>query len=451
MSEQYNFPKSPKEKQKGRIPLFIVNSIFRELSRPLFRNASYLMINTVVVSTVGMGASLLATHLYLPGDVGKIAGFISASQLVTTVSILGLGPTLIRYLPGGGPENASRLINFAFTLTPVVALLAGSIYFWTFTDLFQSLEPRQLPGVLFYLLFMVVVLSLLAHQMVDQTLIAGRQPSYVVIKNSVSSTLRLLLIVVLPTTWGALSLYAAFGASMLLGALVGLFWLIPKTFPEHRFEPVINPLLGGGIPGYSGGNYLANLVHDLPFLVLPQIVILILGAQSGGYFSIAWLLGNSLTMPFALVATSLFVEASHDEGRLTALARKALVFSVVGSLGVAIGALLLGNYALALFGENYAKEGSSLLRILAILVLPTTINYILVSVLRVLKQMTAVVLAYSFMAIIALTLAPVLMRAQGITGVGWMWGIAQIGGMTVLAFGLKRHPTYHWHVTQRGE
>ena len=406
---------------------------------PLFRNATYLTINTAIISLVMLIFNLLMARFYPAADVGRVIGLISAARLVTAFSFLGLTTSLVRYVPTLQPEEKSQLINLTLFLTMAMALLVGSFYFWLFPELFQNLLPTQLPVRYSFLMFMAIALSLPAFQVIDIILIAGRRPGLSLYKNAFSGIAQISLIILLPVRWGMLAPLAAFGISKLIGAVLGLAWLVPKTFPSLKLGQISIAVINKEIVSYSAANYITVLLTRIPILLLPQLVVLALGAQDAGYFSIVWSVGITLSMPFQFIAISLFVEASHQRAQLTALFRKAMTVTIPLSLGITAGVFLLGDYALTLFGQDYATRGGALLRILAATVVLRGMNAILMNGLRVVNRMQVVILARALIATVVLAGGMALMNIQGIDGIGWAWAAAQFGGVIVLSSGLLKH------------
>ena len=96
------------------------------LGQPLFANAGYLTGVNLVAGLAGFLFWSLAARLYQPQEVGVASAIISAVVLLAGVASLGVGAGLIRFLPEA--RRPRRLLNSAFTLTTLAALLVAGVY-----------------------------------------------------------------------------------------------------------------------------------------------------------------------------------------------------------------------------------------------------------------------------------------------------------------------------------
>ena len=96
------------------------------LGQPLFANAGYLTGVSLVGALAGFLFWSLAARLYRPQEVGVASAVISAAALLAVVASLGVGMGLIRFLPEA--RRPRRLLNSAFTLNTLVALLVAGVY-----------------------------------------------------------------------------------------------------------------------------------------------------------------------------------------------------------------------------------------------------------------------------------------------------------------------------------
>src|SRR3989304_10617040 len=97
------------------------------LSLPLFRNAAYLWLNTIVLSGLGFVFWTAVARLYTADAVGYGASAIAAISLVASFSHLGLGFGIIRFLPERR-ESSAGLVNSVFLVTGATSLLASSVF-----------------------------------------------------------------------------------------------------------------------------------------------------------------------------------------------------------------------------------------------------------------------------------------------------------------------------------
>jgi O-antigen/teichoic acid export membrane protein len=109
---------------------------------------------------------------------------------------------------------------------------------------------------------------------------------------------------------------------------------------------------------------------------------------------------------------------------------------VAGGLAVAIvGAvllLLLGDKLLLAFGHDYAAEGATLLRLVALAALPAAVVNVYLGVLRVTKRVGELVAIAGVVALTTVALSCVLLPVMGLTGAGVGHGIGQGLGLAIV-------------------
>jgi O-antigen/teichoic acid export membrane protein len=150
------------------------------------------------------------------------------------------------------------------------------------------------------------------------------------------------------------------------------------------------------------------------------------GAKANAYFFLAWQIAYMLHLLSSNMGSSLIVEASSAQHKLNEYSRKILLqlALLVGSavLVVLVGAPLI----LRIFGQDYASQGSSLLRLLALAAIPNIVTSLFVSISRVQRRMSRVILTLGALCALVLSLSSVLLRRFGIEGAGMAWLASQV-------------------------
>jgi len=192
---------------------------------------------------------------------------------------------------------------------------------------------------------------------------------------------------------------------------------------------------------FSLGNHIAELLWFAPFMLFPLMVINILGAETNAYFYIVWMIAYTLFAIPKAVSYSLFAEGSHEEGLLRSNTVKVVGLCLLILIPAIVGLFFLGDKLLLLFGSSYSESGAMLLRILTLSVIPVSINYICLSVMRVRKNTRGVMLVSASIASLTLGLGYILMTNVGLIGVGLGWIAAQ----TVVAITVVPLLSYKYH------
>jgi O-antigen/teichoic acid export membrane protein len=165
---------------------------------------------------------------------------------------------------------------------------------------------------------------------------------------------------------------------------------------------------------------------------MPVIVTAVAGATVNAYYALAWAVSVPIYVFVASIGTSLVLHGTNDPGALPALTRKAAKQGVAVVVASVALVLVLAGPALSLFGEAYEREGTTLLRLLALGAIPYLVISLSVSVARVRRTMRRAVIALAAQALLTLGLTAPLIHALDVTGAGVAW----LASQGVVALGL---------------
>ena len=391
------------------------------ISDPLYQNAYYLMGNTVVLAILGLGFGFVITSCYTDEEVGLGMGIIQAMTLLAALSSLGLGFGLIRFLPSAG-ERANRMINSCLTIVTLTAIAAILI--------FLAVLPLWLPNLLFirqnpivlscFIIFTLVwALSTLA----DQLFIAERSAKFTFIKNTLASTSKIPFALLFALWFGfdAFGILAASGLTMFLAVFVAFAFFLPAIRRGYKLRPDLQLDSIGHIASYSLENYVAGLLWTTPVLLFPLIVLSILGAEAHAHFYVAWMIGAVLFMIPGALAASLFAEGSYEEDMLLPNVWRSLKVSMLILIPAIMLIFTFGDKMLLVFGQSYSENATTLLWLLALSAIPMGINNIYLSMQRVKKNMSKVLLISALGTCLTLGLSYPLMITLDLAGVGLGW------------------------------
>ena len=399
------------------------------LRTPLFTNAFYLWISTAGTAVAGFAFWALVARLYDTDDVGLGTAALSVLTLLGMFSHLGLGLGLVRFLPESGARGP-RLANAVFTASAVGAV-ALSIVFLVGVPLWAPRLGFLREQPLYTLAFICFVVAATLYAVQTYAFLAIRKPKYILLQVVFTQLSRLALPALMAAFFGAFGIVASWGMAIAIGVVVG-FALLPKGLPGYRPRGVIDPPSVSRLFPFSVANYVADSLLLTPGLILPLVVVGLMGSAEAAYFYMAWFLGYLLTSASTYLALSLFAEGSHDPGALRVLSRNA----VAGGLAVAtVGTvllLLLGDRLLLAFGHDYATEGATLLRLVALAALPAAVVNVYLGALRVTKRVGELVAIAGVVALTTVALSCALLPVMGLTGAGVGHGIGQGLGLAIV-------------------
>ena len=404
------------------------------MRQPLVANAGYLLGVNLVASLVGFVFWGLAARLYRPESVGVASAVLSAVALVAGMADLGVGASLVRFLPESRFPN--RLLNTAFTFNAVMSVLIGGVFLAGLALWSPSLVVLQ-RNALYAVGFLVCATASTLGAVVRMAFVARRQAVYALAHVCVVNVGRLLLMAVL-AGWGASGLVGSVAVAVVVAVALSLLGFLPKVEPGYWPRPGFSwsDLSGelGGIVSYSAGSYVAVLLAQTSQMVLPLIVLEVLGSASSGYAYIAWMLGSLLTSPGIAVASSAFAEGSNSPRQLAPILVRASALGLLPTLPAALALGVAAPWVLLLFGPSYAQEASGLLRWLAAAAPVVVLAGLYFTRLRVQKRVGRLVLLSGVVAVATLGLAIVWMPRFGVTanGMGWLVGNGLVAVIAVI-------------------
>jgi O-antigen/teichoic acid export membrane protein len=355
--------------------------LLRDLRNPLFRQGYALMANTVVTGVLGMGYWLLAAHYYSPEEFGRGQAVITAMRLFASLTALGFVGALARYLPLAG-RRTPELILRGYGLAAATGGVAAVGFLLTLPMWGQTYSVLAGFGPGLFFLASVLVWSVFTLQ--DVVLTGLRRAPFVPLNNLVFGLVKMGLLVALA---GALPDGGIFVSWMIPTALalIPVNWLIfGVVVPRHvkQSDPVQEPPRLREIGRFLAGDFPGTLSILAIVYLVPVVIATQVGEATFGRFSMAHTLASMIELLAMNMAVSLTVEGSFDRARLAENCRRALrrAFMIVTPI-IAV-AILGAPLILTIFGSEFAAEGTLLLRLMSLAVLPRVLIEVYLSALR---------------------------------------------------------------------
>lgn len=398
----------------------IITRFYKHLaSDSLYRNSIYLMLSTVVMAFLGFFFWIINARLYSVEQVGIATTLISVVTLISTFSLLGLGNSLIKYLPTSARKTEK--INTAFTIVAISSVVI-SIVFLVFVKTFSPKLLIIRENIFFALLFIFFIVFTSLNTISESVFIAYRASHYVLLKNTIWSIVKLILPIFL-IGFGAYGIFASVGIATIIAFLVSLFFLF------YKFKDLIRPQVVKDIvermTKFSLGNYAAAFIGGLPQLVLPIIITNQLGPKFTAYYYMPMMIINLLYIIPQATTRSLFAEGSNREAELGQFLNKSLKLNALLLLPAMMAVYFFGKYVLLIFGFEYAKEGTQFLQILAISGTFIYINSVGGVILNLRHQIKKLIVINIIGALFILGLSYLLISKE-LMGLGMAWMIGQV-------------------------
>jgi O-antigen/teichoic acid export membrane protein len=400
-------------------------------SEPLMTGAFNLLANTLVTGVFGIAFWGAAARLYSTSEVGRDSALISAMVGLSALCQLNLIDSLIRFLPTIPHRRRARAVAFAYAASAVAALAGGSIFVFVAPALTHRLAFLRAEGIL-AVVFVLATALWGVFNLEDAALTAMRRTSWVLAENSVFSVAKIAALPIMLALVGHGIYVAWILPTMILVPIVNWFLftrVLGRTPPSpgqpEPDEATVSHGLGlSVILRFLAQDYVGYVLRITSFSVIPLIVLGRLGDANNAFFSIPFSLIVALDLLFYNVTTSLTVEGARDPSRARELThlviRRFLVLQIPLTACVVAAAPLL----LLPYGSSYAHHGASVLRILALTLLPRSVMYLFEALSRLRAHGAPILLTESGVFVLATGGAIMLSHPLGLDGVALAWLIA---------------------------
>jgi O-antigen/teichoic acid export membrane protein len=367
----------------------------------------------------------VAARQYRTDTVGLAATVISAMVLVSSISQLGLGSVLPRYLPGA-QARTRRLIAMSYLGAGTVSLVAASLAAWT-SGTWSPPVKFLAEDAAWFTLFVSATLVWTIFSLQDSVLTGMRRVRWVLVGNVIYALTKLGLVVIFASSYPHAGVFLAWTVPVVI-LVVPLNSLIFLRFvPQHEKRgSTERQWHGREMRRLLVGNFAGSLVGLVGTFIFPILVANHLGAKQAAYFFIPWALILGLTVLAANLTTSMVVETAFAGSRLREYVRTVFGGMVRIVLPVALGLVVLAPELLGLFGSEYARQGTWVLRLLALGMLPNAVAALGLSVARIRHDGRLVAAVQCTVAVVGIGLAVVLLPRLGIEGAGIAWLTSQV-------------------------
>jgi O-antigen/teichoic acid export membrane protein len=387
------------------------------LRNSLFRNSFYLIANTAATSVLGFFFWMIVARFYSEADVGLASAITSAMSMVANLGLAGFNITLIRYLAKS--NRPLDLINTCLNLSAVLSVIIGTVFiigldYWSPIMIF--IKHNIIFSAAFVVFGAVTSLSLI----IDSIYIAGRKSQFVLIKNVIISSTKILLPILLVLFFRSFGIVAAWGIATAFALVISLWFFVPYTYNHFRLRPLIDLSLMRGLWSYSFGNFFASTISLLPGWILPIIVVNVLGPEQNAHYYVAWMISSLLSAIPIASSNSLFAEGARFEENLWINFRRTLKFNYLLLIPSSLIFIILSSFILSFFGVNYSVNGATLLKLLAISALFNGIIHPYFTILRIQSKIKELIVLYLIQSIAVLVGCFVGARYFGLPGIGYV-------------------------------
>jgi O-antigen/teichoic acid export membrane protein len=290
---------------------------------------------------------------------------IAAMVLLANLAQLSFGSIFERFLPVAG-DQTRFFVTRAYAMCTTFALLASIAY------VYSGLAHNFIPATFGWRAFFIMAVVLWTIFMLQDNVLVGLRASrWVPVENILFSAAKLALLPALLAVTASQGIFLAWTAPVGITIIAVNWYLFKKRIPEHEAMSTLSEKLPGTreLIVLAGAQYATLIFNVFAPSIVTLIVIERLGAVANAHYYVPQLITTSVALLNWSIVRSFLVEAASEPHRLRHHAN-VTIFSLTAVLVpcVVVG-VVLAPEILKVFGSTYAKDGTTLLRML-LLALP---------------------------------------------------------------------------------
>jgi O-antigen/teichoic acid export membrane protein len=378
---------------------------------------------TLLTSLLGFVYWWVAARYVPKAEFGFASAAISAMMLLSNLGMMGLGTLLIGELPRQSRSVAGSMI--------MTALLIGGVVSSVFGAGFALLSPYLSPDLavlsnnLWNLLIFSSGVALTSVTMIiDHAVIGMLRGSLQLWRNAVFAAGKLCILVIAGILFATIDGMAIY-QTWLLGNLLSMATLgIQVMYQGGKVFHKPDWQFTGRLKRSAMGHHALNLAIQVPSLVMPIVVTIILGAETNGSFYAAWMVANFVfTIPSHL-ATILYAVGSANIQALRTKLYLTMHISLLAGCVAIVGFWLFSRLIMSAFGSDYVEQASVALQIISLGVFPFIVKYHFVTILRLQDQTEKAVIVLAMAGVLEIGFSVIGAFTYGLVGLSIGWIIA---------------------------
>ncbi|MFC9328227.1 lipopolysaccharide biosynthesis protein [Kitasatospora sp. NPDC057015] len=389
---------------------------------PLLRNGHILAASSLLAAGLGSMFWILATRSYSAETVGRSYAALAAASFLSTLGSFNLGDVLVRFVPTAG-RHTRRLVLRCYTASAVFSALAAGG--------FLLLIPLIAPG-LGYLREPVVAVAFMAATagyalfvLQDGALTGLRRTGWVLGENALFAVAKSALLALCAILAVGTGILVSWSVALVLSIVLTNLVLFGRAMPAGQSADASDTTPPQRVARYATADYVGNLCSVATYSVVPLLVLNHLGAGQSAYYSLAFIIADTLYVAAFSMGHSLIVEGADAPERLVELARHMLRHSALLLAGAVAVVVAAAPWILQLFGPDYASHGTTVLRLMVLAAVPNAVLSVGIQVARVRRSATWMIGLRLAFAVVVIGLTAGLLPVLGLTGVGLAWLAAE--------------------------
>lgn len=375
------------------------------------------MTSSAATGILGFVFWTVAARGYDTAEVGRASAIISSASLIAILANFSLGSLYERFLPLAG-ARAQRLVREGTALVACAALLFGAT--------FVAIGPRAqlFPNWLEMLLFPCFVAVLAIYALQDQILIGLSRARTIATKNIGQSTAKLIVVAALiPVASGAAIVWSWLLPAAAITAIIAVVVIRREThgragastLPDRRelFQFFVS-------------SYAINAINVIVPLLVPLIVVAQLGTEMNAYFSMCWLVVNTLGALIVATAAPFIATASTPGADVRSCTVRFVLLCGGAAIAGCMTLIVAAPLILGILGSHYAEHGTTLIRIMAMVLPAVALTTIYTALARLQRRLRLAVVTQLLLGVVVVVGVIVTTPHWGINAVGYTYLAAEL-------------------------
>ncbi|MDX6371561.1 MAG: hypothetical protein QOD98_549 [Nocardioidaceae bacterium] len=317
----------------------------------------------VLSAALGLVFWVIVARLVEARDVGIAAAAISAQTLLGIVTVLGCSTMLISELPKAEPgRQRTMVVRSLWVVFVSSALGAGAVV--AFSPLLSANLKLALGNPIGAVTFVLGTAAFAWALVVDDACLGVKRSRLQVWRNLVASGLRFpITAVLLVLGFTDAHVLQVCWVLPLLASIPFAMWRLRLPRKDGTSPPLLADIRG--FLGLALRNHALSLALAAGSQMVPVVAALTLGSVENAEFAIAWLMATFVFLPPYLLATALF---AHGANVTEEAFRRSMERTIPAALSLSallcVGAWVLGEPVLLIFGGNYSRHSWAILALL---------------------------------------------------------------------------------------
>src|SRR5207247_8307410 len=209
---------------------------FDQVKTPLYRNAFFIMLTSVIGQGLGFFFWIVLTNRYQTVDIGAAIALFATLSFLASLGLLGQGTGLVRYLPEA--EDKGALVNTALTVTGLLCLGLSVIFLVVGVPVLLPELSFVLRDPLYVLTIVVCTVTLGVAPILDQASIAVRRADLQTWRYPIFAVLKIpFAFVIASVLSGRAGVFLSLTLAWTVSVLVVGFALIPHAVCRYFAPP----------------------------------------------------------------------------------------------------------------------------------------------------------------------------------------------------------------------